>query len=64
MAGKTKIAEFLKTRKSNQGEAASVIGVSQSTFSVKANGFSAKEIEKLAKHYDMSEAEIKNVFYG
>lgn len=63
MAGKSKIGQFLKSRGSNQKEAAEAIGITSSTFSLKANGFSKREIEKLAKRYDMDDAEIKNVFY-
>lgn len=63
MAGKSKIAQFLKSRGSNQKEAAQVIGVTASTFSLKANGFTGREIDKLARHYKMNDIEIKNVFY-
>lgn len=63
MAGKTKIGQFLKSRGSNQMEAASVIGITPSMFSLKANGFNQREIDKLAKHYSMDEVEIKNVFF-
>lgn len=63
MAGKSSIGQFLKEKGSNQREAAAVVGISQSAFSLKANGFSKREIDKLARHYNMNDIEIKNVFY-
>lgn len=62
MAGKTKISQFLKTKGSNQGEAAQVIGVSESVFSIKAKGFTDEEKGKLAAHYGMTDDEMSEVF--
>lgn len=66
MAGRTRIGQFLKTRKSTQKDAAQELGVTVATFSNKANGyteFKQSEIKKLADMYDMSNAEIRNVFF-
>lgn len=62
MAGKSKIGQFLKSRGSNQKEAAAVLGMHHSTFSIKANGFTDDEIAKLAEHYKMTDWEISEVF--
>ena len=51
---KTKIGAFLKTRKSNQNEAAKLLGISVTAFSMKATGrnqFKQNEIKKLADEY-------------
>lgn len=65
MAGKTKVAKFLKSRGSSQNEAAKVIGKSMTAFSLKANGrsqFTVGEIRELADYYDMTSEEIIEVF--
>lgn len=62
MAGKTKIGQFLKSRKSSQIEAAEVLGITQSTFSLKARGWTDDEKAKLAEHYSMTGDEIREVF--
>lgn len=62
MAGKTRISQFLKSKGSNQNEAAQVIGVSPSVFSIKAKGFTDEEKDKLAAHYGMTKRERKKVF--
>lgn len=62
MAGKTRISQFLKSKGSNQNEAARVIGVTPSTFSLKAKGFTEEEKDKLAEHYGMTKRERRKVF--
>ena len=65
MAGQTRIGQFLKSKGSNQCEAAKVIGKSAATFSMKANGYSQfkqDEIKALAKHYEMTPEEVMETF--
>lgn len=62
MAGKTKISQYLKSKGSNQNEAAKVIGVTPSTFSIKATGFTEEEKDKLAEYYGMTTRERKRLF--
>lgn len=62
MAGKSKISRWLKSKGSSQNEAAAVLGINKSSFSLKANGFSDKEKKKLAEHYAMTDEEIKELF--
>lgn len=59
MAGRTKISQFLKSKGSSQKEAAEMLGITQCSFSQKANGFTEREIEKLAEHYGANAEEIK-----
>lgn len=64
--GRTKVAEFLKSRGSNQTEAATVIGITPQSLSLKANGrmgFWVSEVMAMAKHYHMTDEEIKYVFF-
>lgn len=66
MAGSTRVGQFLKKRGSSQGEAASVLGISEPAFSAKANGknaFKLCELQKLAKHYSMTSEEIIGLFF-
>lgn len=66
MAGRTKIARYLKARGSNQIEAAALLEVTPATFSNKANGktqFTQREMKKLAERYGMGPWEIKVVFF-
>lgn len=66
MAGKTKMGQFLKSKGSNQNEAAEVIGKSAITFSMKANGvsqFKQDEIKALIERYAMTTDEIMEVFF-
>lgn len=58
MAGKTKISQLLKSKGSSQKKAAEVLGITQGAFSLKANGFSEAEIEKLAEHCGVQAKEI------
>jgi hypothetical protein len=67
MAGQTKMGQFLKSRGSNQNEAAEAIGVSTTSFSGKSNGkrpFKQWEIKKLAERYNMTAQELYDVFFG
>ena len=62
MASRTKMGQFLKKRGSSQVEAAELLGMRPSAFSMKARGFSEGEKEKLARHYSMTEDEAREVF--
>ena len=66
MAGRTKVAQFLKKRRSSQEKAAEALGISTTAFSQKVNGkspFKLWELRKLAELYYMDANEIKEVFF-
>ncbi len=62
MASKTNMGQFLKKKGSSQIEAAKVLGITESVFSIKARGWTDREKEKLAEHYSMTDEEVLEVF--
>ena len=61
----TKLKDFLRKRGSTQNEAASVLGISATSMSAKAQGkspFKSGEMKKLVDHYQMTDAEVREVF--
>lgn len=62
----TKLGDFLKKRGSTQNEAAALLGISVASVSGKARGktpFKQGEIKKLAEHYEMTDSELREVFF-
>ncbi|MBR1445465.1 MAG: helix-turn-helix transcriptional regulator [Alloprevotella sp.] len=60
-----RIKQMLSAKGATQGEAAKLLGLSQTSFSLKANGkncFTQSEIRKLAEHYKLSPQEVVDVF--
>lgn len=61
----TKLKDFLRKRGSTQNEAAGVLGISAAALSAKAQGkspYKSGEMRKLAEHYQMTDAEVREVF--
>ena len=62
----TALKDFLRSRNNTQNDAAKLLGISVASMSSKARGkrpFKQWEIKRIAEYYEMSNKELREVFF-